>query len=154
MGTVLHDLRFAACILHKSLDFTVIAVFTLAIDIAANTAMFSLIDAVLLRPLLYPEPDRLAILRQRSPGIGIPQGRLSPELYDDIKTQNRVFDKTVTDRIEWRNAAQQTLSSFAAPLHSTPEAVPAMSSALDFRLAETKQILIGGDARSHDTREL
>ncbi len=59
-----------------------------------------------------------------------------------------------TDRVEWRNAAQKTLSAFAAPLQSTPEAVPAMSSALDFRLAQTKQILIAGDPRSHDTREL
>jgi len=59
-----------------------------------------------------------------------------------------------TDRVEWRDTAQKTLSAFAALLQSTPEAVPALSSALDFRLAQTKQILIAGDPASQDTREL
>jgi uncharacterized protein YyaL (SSP411 family) len=59
-----------------------------------------------------------------------------------------------TDRAEWRDKAQKTLSAFAARLQSTPEALPALSSALDFRLAQTKQILIAGDLGSQDTREL
>src|SRR5260370_42221636 len=59
-----------------------------------------------------------------------------------------------TDRVEWRDKAQKTLSAFAARLQSTPEALPALSSALDFRLAQTKQILIAGDLGSQDTREL
>ncbi len=59
-----------------------------------------------------------------------------------------------TDRTGWRDKAQKTLSAFAARLQSNPETVPALASALDFRLAQTKQILIAGDARSQDTREL
>src|SRR5260370_24031834 len=59
-----------------------------------------------------------------------------------------------TDRAEWRDKAQKTLSAFAARLQSTPEAVPAFASALDFRLAQTKQVLIAGDPVSGDTREL
>jgi uncharacterized protein YyaL (SSP411 family) len=59
-----------------------------------------------------------------------------------------------TDRVEWRDRAQKTLSAFSALLQSTPEAVPSLSSALDFRLAQTKQILIAGDPASQDTREL
>ena len=59
-----------------------------------------------------------------------------------------------TDRAEWRDKAQKTLSAFAARLQSDPEAVPALASALDFRLSPTKQILIAGDSRSQDTREL
>jgi uncharacterized protein YyaL (SSP411 family) len=59
-----------------------------------------------------------------------------------------------TDRAEWRDKAQKTLSAFAARLQSDPEAVPALVSALDFRLAQTKQILIAGDPTSQDTREL
>ena len=59
-----------------------------------------------------------------------------------------------TDRAEWRDRAQKTLSAFAARLQSDPDAVPALASALDFRLAQTKQILIAGDPRSPDTREL
>jgi uncharacterized protein YyaL (SSP411 family) len=59
-----------------------------------------------------------------------------------------------TDRTEWRDRAQKTLSAFAARLQSDPDAVPALASALDFRLALTKQILIVGDPTSQDTREL
>jgi uncharacterized protein len=59
-----------------------------------------------------------------------------------------------TDRAEWRDKAHKTLSAFAARLQSDPEAVPALASALDFRLAQTKQILIAGDPRSQDTRDL
>src|SRR5260370_8886496 len=59
-----------------------------------------------------------------------------------------------TDRAEWRDKAQKTLSLFAARLQSDPEAVPALASALDFRLAQTKQVVIAGDRRSSDTRVL
>src|SRR5260370_36525351 len=59
-----------------------------------------------------------------------------------------------TDRAEWRDKAKKTLSAFAARLQSDPEAVPALASALDFRLGQTKQILIAGDPASQDTREL
>jgi uncharacterized protein YyaL (SSP411 family) len=59
-----------------------------------------------------------------------------------------------TDRTEWRDKAYKTLSAFTARLQADPDAVPALASALDFRLAKTKQILIVGDLRSQDTREL
>jgi uncharacterized protein YyaL (SSP411 family) len=59
-----------------------------------------------------------------------------------------------TDRADWRDKAQKTLTAFSARLQSNPEAVPALVSALDFRLSQTKQILIAGDPVSLDTREL
>lgn len=59
-----------------------------------------------------------------------------------------------TDRAEWRDQAQKTLSIFAAQLQSDPQAVPALASALDFRVSQTKQILIAGDPTAEDTREL
>jgi uncharacterized protein len=59
-----------------------------------------------------------------------------------------------TDRTEWRDKAYKTLSAFTARLQADPDAVPALASALDFRLAKTKQILIVGDLTSQDTREL
>src|SRR5260370_3727841 len=58
------------------------------------------------------------------------------------------------DRAEWRDKAYKTLSAFTARLQSEPDAVPALVSALDFRLAQTKQVLIAGDPASQDTREL
>jgi uncharacterized protein YyaL (SSP411 family) len=59
-----------------------------------------------------------------------------------------------TDRADWRDKAQMTIAAFAAQLQSDPNAVPALASAFDFRLAQTKQILIAGDPVSQDTREL
>jgi uncharacterized protein YyaL (SSP411 family) len=69
-------------------------------------------------------------------------------------TMNLLRLAQFTDRAEWRDKAQKTLSAFAARLQSDPETVPALASALDFQLGQTKQILIAGDPASQDTREL
>jgi uncharacterized protein YyaL (SSP411 family) len=69
-------------------------------------------------------------------------------------TMNLLRLAQFTDRAEWRDRAQKTLSAFAARLQSVPEAVPALASALDFRLAQTKQVLIAGNLTSGDTHEL
>jgi putative ABC transport system permease protein len=90
------DLRFAFRSLWKAPVFTAVAVATLALGIGANSAIFSVVDAVLLRPLDYREPDRLMTVLHDSPQLPAMvrrQGPVSPADYLDWKAQNRVFER-------------------------------------------------------------
>src|ERR1700749_1282932 len=91
---MLHDLRYAMRSFAKTPGLTALIVLSLAIGIGANTAIFSVTSTLLLKPMPYPAPDRLAILWLRSPGLGIPQDWPSPGQYHDIVTQNHVFEDT------------------------------------------------------------
>ena len=73
---------------------------------------------------------------------------------NSIAAMNLLRLAQFTDRVERRDRAQITINAFASRLESDPDAVPALASAIDFRLAQTKQILIAGDSTSLDTREL
>ncbi len=90
----IQDLRYGVRTLKANLRITSMIVLSLAIGIGANTAIFSVTSTLLLKPLPYPNADRLAILWLRSPGIGIPQDWPSPGQYHEIKTKNHVFDDT------------------------------------------------------------
>jgi len=87
----MNDLRFAIRQLTKAPGFTAVAVLTLALGIGANTAIFSVINGVLLKPLPYAEPDRLVTLWERSPQRGVEQERVSGPNYLDWRAQNTVF---------------------------------------------------------------
>jgi predicted permease len=89
-----HDLRYAMRSFANTPGLTAMIVLSLAIGIGANTAIFSVTSTLLLKPLPYPNADRLAILWLRSPGIGIPQDWPSPGQYHDVQTQNHVFEET------------------------------------------------------------
>ena len=98
MTALLQDLRYALRTLKRSAGLTIVIVASLGIGIGANTAIFSVVNALLLKPLPYPEPDRLAVLWLRSPGINIPQDWPSPGQYLDIRTENRSFDEMSISR--------------------------------------------------------
>lgn len=93
MHLLIQDFRYALRSLRNNLGLTIAVVLSLAIGIGANSAIFSVVNGLLLRPLPYPDPDRLAIFWLRSPGVGIPQDWPSPGEYIDIKTQNHVFEE-------------------------------------------------------------
>ncbi len=87
MFTLVQDVRFAFRQLRKSLGFTVMATLTLALGIGAATAVFSLVDAVLLRPLAFPQPDRIVALNtlQQASGGGaavLPSDTSYPNFFD------------------------------------------------------------------------
>src|SRR3984885_7235190 len=86
MGTLIQDLRYAIRGLAKARGFAVVALLSLAIGIGANTAIFSIVNTLLLRPLPYKDANRLAILWNRSPGLGITEDWFSTAQYFDIKT--------------------------------------------------------------------
>src|SRR5882672_6762153 len=90
----LGDLRYALRTLLKSPAITLLIIVSLAIGIGANSAIFSVVNALLLKPLPYPDPDRLAVLWLRSPGINIPQDWPSPGQYIDIQNENHSFAET------------------------------------------------------------
>jgi predicted permease len=94
METLWQDLSYSVRLLLKNPGFTMVAILSLAIGIGANSAIFSVTNALLLRPLPYRDADRLVILWNRSPGLNIAQDWFSPAQHYDIKTQNHVFEDT------------------------------------------------------------
>jgi len=90
---LLSDVRYALRTLRKDFGLTLVIVISLAIGIGANTAIFSVVNALMLKPLPYPEPDRLTALWLRSPGINIPQDWPSPGQYIDVQNENHSFEE-------------------------------------------------------------
>src|SRR5690349_2508561 len=99
MHPLLQDCRYAFRMIRKNLSLTIVVVLSLAIGIGANSAIFSVVDALLLRPLPYPEPDRLANLWLHSPGIGIFRDWPSPGQYIDIQNENHSFEEMAIARL-------------------------------------------------------
>src|SRR5689334_16479654 len=92
METLLQDLRYGLRMLIKRPGFTIIAVLALALGIGANTAIFSIINAVLLRPLPYTAPERLVNLWETRPERGITQSTASYPNFADWRDQSDSFE--------------------------------------------------------------
>jgi len=92
MRTLLTDVRYAIRGLRKSPAFTAIAVVTLALGIGANTALFSVVHTVLLRPLPFPESERLVQVWETHPDRGWDRSSLSRPNFRDYREQNQTFE--------------------------------------------------------------
>src|SRR5215813_10350728 len=94
METLRSDLLLGLRSLLRNPGFTAVAVLSLAIGIGANSAIFTVINALLLKPLRFKDAERVVILWSRSPGLNVPQDWFSPGQYLDIKAENETFEDT------------------------------------------------------------
>jgi putative ABC transport system permease protein len=143
MNGFLHDLRYAARTLRKSPGYAAVALATLALGIGANTAIFSVLDAVLLRPLPYQDGDRLVMVGDRT-SIG---GDSSPNnvgfaTYVELRDRNRTFEAMAAVR-SW----QPTLTTAGVA-----ELVPAMRVSANYFSMLGVRPALGRDFRPEDDR--
>ena len=92
MGSIVHDIREAVRVLRKQPRFLFISSLTLALGIGAVTSIFSVVNGVLLKPLLYPHADRLVSIAGSAPGLGYDRFPLSPDLFMFYQRTSSAFD--------------------------------------------------------------
>src|SRR5215218_373217 len=93
MNTLLQDIRFGIRMLLKSPSVSIVATIALALGIGANTAIFSVVNAVLLRPLPFPNPDSLVAVFETAPALGRNRGSHSYPNFFDVRAQSTVFER-------------------------------------------------------------
>jgi putative ABC transport system permease protein len=91
MESLWQDIRFGVRALVRSPVTSIVALLTLALGIGANSALFSVVNGVLLKPLPYPRPGELVRVLESNPSRGFPRFSVSPPNFDDWRRQNRVF---------------------------------------------------------------
>jgi predicted permease len=117
MGTLIEDVRYGLRTLRKSPGFTVVAVFTLALGIGANTALFSIVSGVLLNPLPFHHPDQLVALSESKPNFA--QGSISYPNFLDWQKENHTFSAMAIARnygfsLTGMGAAEQVNAEFTS----------------------------------------
>src|ERR1700749_2828184 len=98
MMTLLQDIRYGLRVLRQKPGFTAVAVLTLALGIGANTAIFSLVSAVLVRPLKYREAERLVMGWEDASATGFSRDNPAPANYADWKAQQQSFEGMAATR--------------------------------------------------------
>ncbi|HET9409730.1 MAG TPA: ABC transporter permease [Candidatus Sulfotelmatobacter sp.] len=93
MNDLLQDVRYAFRQLRKTPGFAIVVVLTLALGIGANTSIFSVVSAVLLRPLPYSHPDKLVAVKDEIPGANLKDAGMSEPEWEDLQNRSGVFDE-------------------------------------------------------------
>jgi predicted permease len=125
MHGLLRDVRHAARNLLRTPGFALVTIVTLALGIGANTAIFSVVNAVILRPLGYPQPDRLVFISSQFPKMGFDQFWISPPEFLEFQERTRAFSDvgafatgqsnlTAADRPRRVNSGQASAGLFKA----------------------------------------
>src|SRR5271163_4798782 len=96
MESLIQDLKYAARVLLKSPGFTIVAVLTLALGIGANTALFSVVNGVLLTPLPFPHPEQLVRIHESK--VNFATGSISYPNFRDWQRDNRTFSMMAVSR--------------------------------------------------------
>ncbi|HKP86346.1 MAG TPA: ABC transporter permease [Blastocatellia bacterium] len=96
METLIQDIRYGIRTLLKNPGFSAVAILALALGIGANTAIFSVVNAVLLRPLQFDKPDQLVLVWEKRMALGRVRNPASPPDFADWKAQNQVFEEMAT----------------------------------------------------------
>ena len=92
LSQVIRDIRYAIRALVRTPGFTAVAALTLALGIGANTAIFSVVNGVLLRPMPFEDPDQLVAVRSTAPGLGYDDFSMSPGIYVQYK-EAEIFEE-------------------------------------------------------------
>jgi putative ABC transport system permease protein len=98
MDSLVADIRYSLRLVRRAPGFAAIAIATLALGIGANTAIYSIVDSVLLRPLPYGDPDRIVMVWEDASFIGFARNTPAPANYFDWKQRNRVFTDMAATR--------------------------------------------------------
>ncbi len=125
MEALLQDIRYGWRMLARNPAFTAIAVLTLAIGIGASTAIFSVVDTVLLRPLPYREPEKLVLVSETLPGMSTDEIGVSAGEYQDYRDRNRSFSQVAA-----YESAGFNLTGAGQPLRVNAAALSASAFAL------------------------
>src|SRR5689334_18371802 len=94
MNTLIQDLRYGVRLLLNKPGVSLIAVLTLALGIAATTSIFSVVDAVLLRPFPIKQPERVVVIHNQLPKLNLPRTQVSALQYLDYTRDSDAFEST------------------------------------------------------------